>query len=71
VNLIHRDNALSLSIEDDGGGFDSDRLLNGAGAIRSLGLVLMRERALQVDGEFQINSRIGRGTHILVEVPIQ
>ena len=71
INLIKRDNALSLSIEDDGDGFDFDGVLSKTGTIHSLGLVLMRERALQVGGNFHIDSHIGKGTHILVGMPIE
>jgi signal transduction histidine kinase len=70
VNLMRRDHLLSLSIEDDGCGFDSDAVLHGNGTSRSLGLILMRERAIQVGGTFQVNSRIGQGANIMVEVPL-
>jgi signal transduction histidine kinase len=73
INLIMRDQSLSLSVEDDGCGFDYDKVTRttGINTGRSLGLVLMRERALQAGGELQINSRPGEGTQILVEMPIQ
>lgn len=71
VNLIRRDRFFSLSIEDDGVGFDAEMLLSKNSTSRSFGLILMRERALQVGGELQVNSRVGGGTHILLEVPIQ
>ena len=73
INLIMRDHSLSLSVEDDGCGFEYDKATRtrGINTGRSLGLVLMRERALNARGELQINTRPGEGTQILVEMPIQ
>jgi PAS domain S-box-containing protein len=65
VNLIGRVGFLSLSVEDDGIGFDLKNASESA-----LGLVLARERAAQMGGAFTIDSSPGRGTHILVEVPL-
>jgi signal transduction histidine kinase len=35
-----------------------------------LGLVIMRERTMQLDGELTIESFLGKGTHLLAEIPI-
>jgi len=35
-----------------------------------LGLVIMQERAMQLDGELTIESKLGKGTHLLAEIPI-
>jgi signal transduction histidine kinase len=35
-----------------------------------LGLLIMRERAVQLDGDFTIESQIGKGTHLSVEIPL-
>lgn len=72
INLVVRNNVISLGVEDDGIGFDKDRILtsdkqNGKG---SLGFLIMKERVAQHKGEFYIESQIGRGTFILVEIPI-
>lgn len=71
INLIVRNNVISLSIEDDGIGFDQEVALNkneeGKGA---LGLLIMEERVAQHKGEFHLESQIGKGTFLLVEVPI-
>jgi signal transduction histidine kinase len=69
VNLVKKDEVLSLSVEDDGDGFDLGRAMEISKGKGPLGLLIMRERAIQVGGEFTIESRVGRGTHLLVEVP--
>jgi signal transduction histidine kinase len=35
-----------------------------------LGLVIMRERVMQLDGKLIIESKMGKGTHLLAEIPI-
>jgi PAS domain S-box-containing protein len=53
-----------LEIEDDGVGFNPDAV-----APQKFGLIGMRERALAVDGEIQVESSPGKGTRIRVVVP--
>ncbi|MFH1673400.1 MAG: MASE3 domain-containing protein [Pseudomonadota bacterium] len=72
INLIVRDSTVSLSIEDDGIGFDADNMLKDAAMTgKSLGLLTMKERTTQLKGRFSIESRPGHGSHILVEIPLR
>ena len=70
VNLLKKGNAISLSVEDDGIGFDRDKAMKIAKGKGPLGLIIMRERAIQLDGELIIESQVGKGTNLLMEVPI-
>jgi len=70
VNLVKKGRALSLSVEDDGIGFDQDRAMKTTRTKGPLGLLIMRERAIQFDGEFTIESQIGKGTYVLVGIPL-
>ncbi len=70
VNLVKKGTLLSLSVEDDGVGFDQEKIMNTVKREGTLGLLIMRERAIQLDGECTIESQIGKGTHVLVEIPI-
>ncbi len=70
VNLIKKDENLILSVEDDGIGFDQDKVMKPSKGKRPFGLLIMRERAVQLDGEFTIESQAGKGTHVLVEIPL-
>ena len=70
INLIKKDGMLLLSIEDDGVGFDTEEVMGTSGGKGTLGLLIMRERTVQLDGEFSIESEIGKGTHLVVEIPV-
>ncbi|HEX5394599.1 MAG TPA: response regulator [Rhodocyclaceae bacterium] len=54
-----------LEIVDDGIGFDPNAV-----PPQKFGLIGMRERALAVDGEIQVESSPGKGTRVRVVVPV-
>lgn len=58
--------ALRLTVQDKGKGFDREEVRKKAG----LGLSSMRERVKLVGGDFAIDSRPGEGTVIRVRVPL-
>lgn len=68
-NLLRRGNTLTMTVEDDGVGFDLERRKRPDGK-PTLGLLIMEERAAQMGGEFSIESSMGQGTHLLVEIPL-
>jgi PAS domain S-box-containing protein len=68
VLLERRANTVQLIVEDDGSGFDADRLLNFGSLEHRLGLAGMNERAALVGGELQIESAPGRGTTLILRV---
>ncbi len=70
LNLVEKENRIFLSIEDDGVGFDYDAERININTKNSMGLLTMRERAMQVGGSFTLDSSLNNGTHILVEIPV-
>jgi signal transduction histidine kinase len=67
VRLSRSNGMVSLMVSDDGIGLDPGRLASGGG----LGLVMMRERATQLNGRFEFESVPGRGTTIRVLIPFR
>ncbi|MBB5173771.1 sensor histidine kinase [Texcoconibacillus texcoconensis] len=55
-----------VAIKDDGNGFDPEDKKEG-----SFGLVGMKERVNMLDGEFSIDSKLNKGTLIVVQLPIK
>jgi signal transduction histidine kinase len=69
--LEGRDRSVVLIVEDDGQGFDVERLMRGPANKRWLGLHGMRERAELLGGTLTIESAPGVGTTVFVQVPLQ
>jgi len=67
VSLQEENGIASLTITDDGHGFDLEELTKSAER-ESWGLLTMRERAEAVGGRFSIQSQNGFGTTITIEI---
>src|SRR5690606_33420783 len=62
---IHGENSkLLLTVSDNGRGFQLDKIRNG------IGLMSAESRVKKWNGYFSINSSLGHGTEITVEVPL-
>lgn len=68
VSLMETAEGLTLTVADDGEGFDPDYPIR-TGWPR-FGLQTMRERAKAIGGVFEIVSEPGRGTRAIVRVPL-
>jgi signal transduction histidine kinase/ligand-binding sensor domain-containing protein len=66
VRLLRIGGDVVLTVADDGRGYEPGRAADGG-----LGLVNMRERARQLGGTFELDSRAGRGTTVRVAVPFR
>ncbi|MBY0574475.1 MAG: HAMP domain-containing protein [Undibacterium sp.] len=56
---------LSITVHDDGLGFDPEQ------AITGIGISGMRERVLVLNGEFMLTSAVGMGTRIEIVLPLE
>jgi len=70
ISLSRRDKFVSLTIEDDGKGFDYDAVLDKKAFNSPLGITIMRERVSMLGGEFRIESEPDKGTHIHAQIPL-
>jgi len=64
VRLTYRDSSVRLLVRDDGRGFVH------SGRDGGFGLPGMRKRVEQVGGELSVNSAVGEGTEVRLEVPL-
>ena len=69
VDMERLPEILRVTIADNGGGFDP--ATPRAGERRGLGLIGIRERASHLHGTVSIHSAPGRGTRVVVELPIR
>lgn len=63
VTLRSLPECVELVVADNGRGFEPSRI-----GVHSLGLGIMRERAAKIGAELQVDSIIGGGTTIKVQV---
>jgi signal transduction histidine kinase len=63
VTVRVADGRLVLTVQDDGHGFDPARM-------RGMGLLGMEERVKQLGGHLEIQSEVGKGTTLRVELPV-
>ena len=68
ISLIHTADTLTVTIEDDGAGFEPElrALVPGSG----MGLLCMEERARLLDGTLHITSAPGKGTTVRATLPV-
>ena len=66
VHLRNECNKLILEIIDNGIGFD----INNCGRKDSYGMIGMRERVVILNGELILESNIGQGTCVRIEMPL-
>jgi len=64
ISMKKANNKISISIEDDGQGFDVKKPKNG------IGLKNMRERIESINGKFKIESKSNEGTKINLIIPL-
>jgi signal transduction histidine kinase len=64
IEIIEKDNYLIMTIEDDGIGFDEEKIKAGNG------LANMRKRASQMDGTIEISSVPDEGTKTCLKIPL-
>ena len=69
VVLEARRNEIVLVVEDNGVGFDLDKVRPNRASGRGFGLVGMRERAAIIGGKVELESAPGKGTTVFVSVP--
>lgn len=68
VSIINLDDTICMEIRDDGIGFEVEGKSCAKKTIR-LGLLGMKERAEMIGGNFSIESEVGKGTTIRIELP--
>jgi two-component system sensor histidine kinase DegS len=71
VSLDMDEEWVRASVEDNGTGFDVDEVMQAAAEHKTVGLVTLRERVEMLGGQLQLDSGIGRGTKISLEIPVE
>jgi PAS domain S-box-containing protein len=70
VQLSHSNSILSITIDDNGKGFDINAAEKKRNSESGMGLLFMKERIQYINGRVFINSIPGEGTRITFNIPI-
>lgn len=66
VQLDMSDSSVKVIVDDDGKGFDSEKIVEKPGG---MGLKVIRDRVEMMEGNFEIDSIIGQGSRVTFELP--
>jgi len=70
LTLSYMDDRVALDVLDDGAGFEPEGASTAGGPSGGFGLPAMRERVEQSGGRLVVESEPGRGTTLVVELPV-
>ncbi|WP_298366135.1 ATP-binding protein [uncultured Lutibacter sp.] len=70
ISISHSEQVLSIVIDDDGKGFDSEKLLTEK-KDAGMGLFFMKERISYINGRIFINSSKNNGTRITININLE
>nr|WKN34598.1 PAS domain S-box protein [Tunicatimonas sp. TK19036] len=68
IQLVGHNSSIVLSVEDDGIGFDHEK--NNSSPSRGYGLTNIETRVKSLSGTFNVETRSGEGTLVIVEIPL-
>jgi len=70
VNLSFEDDGITMTVSDNGKGFEVPERIENLLSAGSLGIMGMYERARLLNGTLEIKSELGKGTTIVMEAPL-
>lgn len=70
ISMDIGDSRVTVSVEDDGTGFEADKAMAASRQRKTMGLSTMLERTQLLGGELKIDSALGRGTRIDFWLPL-
>ncbi|MCP5052394.1 MAG: PAS domain S-box protein [bacterium] len=71
VMIKKEDGDIAFYVEDDGKGFEFNKVMTRKFSEKGVGLTAMKERMNMLGGSFQVRSQPGKGTSIIFTVPIK
>jgi two-component system sensor histidine kinase DegS len=71
VQLAFRPDGVRVMVQDDGHGFEAPERLDDLVSLHKFGLMGMAERARVLGGTLTVQSKPGRGTDVIAELPAQ
>lgn len=70
VAVSHSEKILSIVVDDDGQGFEPSKVKHVKNGDGGMGMTFMKERITFVEGRLFLNSELGKGTRVTLNIPI-
>jgi signal transduction histidine kinase len=70
VSLSHSKHLLSVVIDDNGKGFNPDKVKRIKTGDGGMGMTFMQERIKYIDGRLFLTSEVGKGTRVTLNIPL-
>ena len=67
IQLTQHEDNLNIIVEDNGKGFNRSKLDNGNSG---MGLTNIEKKVEHLEGNFTVDSMLGKGTSILIDIPV-
>ncbi|WP_346883269.1 ATP-binding protein [uncultured Algibacter sp.] len=71
VSLSHSKHLLSVVIDDNGKGFNPDKVKHVKTGDGGMGMTFMKERIKYIDGRLFLTSEAGKGTRVTLNIPME
>ncbi|WP_100612708.1 ATP-binding protein [Confluentibacter lentus] len=71
VSISNSDEILSIVIDDNGKGFDPNKVKNVKNGDGGMGMTFMKERIKYINGRLFLNSELNKGTRVTLNIPLQ
>ncbi len=71
ATVKRRENNVRLTVDDEGDGFDPTLVHDLSDGLQGIGLVSIQEWVAVMDGSMNIESQLGKGTRVSLDVPVQ
>jgi len=65
-----KDNHVRLTVDDEGEGFDPDKIKNNANELKGIGLISIKQWITAMEGTMSIESQPGKGTRVAIDIPL-
>ena len=69
VTLEQVDDHIRITVSDAGKGFNTEAVMNDPSTLH--GLSILRDRLSLIDGRIEVHSKLGEGTQVVVETPLE
>ena len=70
ISLSSSKGMLSIVVDDNGKGFDPDKIKNKRNGDGGMGMTFMRERIKYINGRLFLNSELNKGTRVTLNIPL-